>query len=596
MCLTKRILLLSFLLLPVQGVWAIDTDNDGSASDEESLAGTSDNDPTQRPYWWKTLNGDSEGDELGTSVSDAGDVNGDGHADLIVGAPFDDNNGDNSGSARVFSGLDGSMLYTFNGDTGDWLGHSVSGAGDVNGDGYADLIVGAYQDDNNGNNSGSARVFSGVNGSILYTFNGDSADDLLGESVSGAGDVDGDGHADLIVGAYGDDNNGPASGSARVFSGLDGSILYTFNGDSAFDYLGASVSGAGDVNGDGYADLIVGAYQDDNNGNNSGSARVFSGVNGSILYTFNGDSAYDRLGFSVSGAGDVNGDGYADLIVGAPFDNNLSGSARVFSGLDGSMLYTFNGDFVGNAFFGTSVSDAGDVNGDGVADLIVGAQALLSEGLPYAQVFSGLNGSILYDFFGDSAGDSFGVSVSGAGDVDGDGYDDLIVGATYDDNNGADSGSARVFLSSDLMNDSDLDYHLDTADNCPVIPNPDQADSDLDGVGDQCDNCPSASNANQLNTEGDWQGDACDLDDDNDSQPDTGDNCPLNANPDQADGDNDGIGDVCDPTVDPDTDGDSVPDNVDNCPAKFNPNQANSDGDEFGNKCDPDFQPPPPGC
>ena len=159
MHLVNKILLLSFLLLPVQGVWAIDTDNDGSDSDEESLAGTSDNDATQRPYWWKTFNGDSEFDQLGYSVSGAGDVNGDGYADLIVGANADDNNGTDSGSARVFSGLDGSILYTFSGDSEFvQLGRSVSGAGDVNGDGFADLIVGARDDDNNGSRSGSARV------------------------------------------------------------------------------------------------------------------------------------------------------------------------------------------------------------------------------------------------------------------------------------------------------------------------------------------------------------------------------------------------------------------------------------------------------
>ncbi|MCH8165935.1 MAG: FG-GAP repeat protein [Planctomycetes bacterium] len=146
----------------------------------------------------------------------------------------------------------------------------------------------------------------------LFTFDGDSAFDQFGFSVSGAGDVNADGFADLIVGAYRDDNNGSTSGSARVFSGLDGSVLYTFNGDSAGDQFGFSVSGAGDVNADGFADLIVGATVDDNNGPFSGSARVFSGLDGSILFT-------------------VNGDGFADLIVGAVGDNNAAGSARVIS-------------------------------------------------------------------------------------------------------------------------------------------------------------------------------------------------------------------------------------------------------------------------
>ena len=137
------------------------------------------------------------------------------------------------------------------------MGISVSGAGDVNGDGFADLIVGAPGADRNGTNSGSARVFSGVDGSVLYTFDGDSAREQFGDPVSGAGDVNGDGFADLIVGALFSDSNGTSSGSAQVFSGADGSVLYNLNGDSAGDFLGISVSGAGDVNGDGVADFVV---------------------------------------------------------------------------------------------------------------------------------------------------------------------------------------------------------------------------------------------------------------------------------------------------------------------------------------------------
>ena len=402
-----------------------------------------------------TFDGDSPGD-IFNNASGAGDVNGDGFDALIVGAWYDDNNGTNSGSARVFSGLDGSVLYTFNGDSAhDLFGSPSSGAGDVNGDGYADLIVGAQGDDPNGSSSGSARVFSGVDGSILYTFDGDSAGDDFGGSCSGAGDVNGDGYADLIVGSARDSNNGTFSGSARVFSGLDGSVLYLFNGDSPNDFFGVSVSGAGDVNGDGFADLIVGAHRDGNNGFLSGSARVFSGVDGSVLYTFDGDSPDDVFGGSVSGAGDVNADGYDDLIVGSkgfPFDGPSPGYARVFSGLDGGILYTFDGDSPGD-YFGSSVSCAGDVNGDGFADLIVGAVVDDNNGQwsGSARVFSGVDGSVLYTLDGDSPGDLFGSPVSGAGDVNGDGYDDLIVGIPLDDNNGTDSGSARVFSGTDII-------------------------------------------------------------------------------------------------------------------------------------------------
>ena len=421
----------------------------------------------------RTFYGDSADDEFGRTVDGAGDVNQDGYDDLIVGVAFNDDNGVSAGCARILSGADGSILYTFYGDSaGDVFGGSVGGAGDVNQDGYADVIVGAQSDDDNGDDSGSARVFSGLDGSILYTFYGDSAGDVFGVSVAGAGDVNQDGSDDLIVGAMADDNNGASSGSARIFSGADGSILYTFHGDSPGDLFGGSVHGAGDVNRDGHADVIVGASFDDDNGVKSGSARVFSGIDGSILHTFYGDSRNDLFGGSVAGAGDVNRDGSDDLIVGAHFDDDNgadSGSARVFSGLDGSILYTFYGDSAGDAF-GGSVAGAGDVNQDGYPDLIAGAQWDDDNGISSgsARVFSGADGAVLYTFYGDSAHDCFGVSVAGAGDVNKDGYADLIVGAHLDDDNGSNSGSARVI--------SGLGCCPSTGQSCTVAP---------------CESCPS---------------------------------------------------------------------------------------------------------
>ena len=337
-----------------------------------------------------TFDGDSFFDQFGSSVSGAGDVNGDGFADLIVGAPNVNRNNTFAGSARVFSGVDGSILYTFDGDSIDAsFGVSVSGAGDVNGDGFDDVIVGADQDDNNGILSGSAQVFSGFDGSVLYTFDGDSPVDSFGGSVSSAGDVNGDGFSDLIVGSWSAENNGLNSGFARMYSGVDGSILYTLDGDTPGERSGWSVSGAGDVNGDGVDDLIAGANDGNINGPFSGSARVYSGVDGSVLLNLDSESTANLFDISVSGAGDVNGDGFADLIVGEPFDRDngaIRGIVRVFSGADGSVLFTFVGDSLFDQF-GCSVSSAGDVNGDGAPDFIVGASSGGANDGGYAKVF-----------------------------------------------------------------------------------------------------------------------------------------------------------------------------------------------------------------
>jgi FG-GAP repeat/Dockerin type I domain len=380
-----------------------------------------------------SVEGEAAGDRFGYSVA-GGDISGDGLGDIIVGAPDHTGTaGASCGKAYVYQGLSEARFCNLVGEVeGDYFGRSVSGAGDVNKDGYPDFIVGASSYDNN---VGRAYVYSGLDGSILHTFSGESVGDNLGESVAGAGDVNKDGYADLIVGVYGYDALGTYVGRAYVYSGQNGSTLHTFDGENEWDQLGYSVSGAGDVNNDGYDDLIVGAA-----GHNSdaGRAYVYSGQNGDILHTFDGAAEWSFLGGSVSGAGDVDKDGYADLIVGVEGYPGLfesTGRAYVYSGQNGSILHTFDGEHQ-NSNFGNSVSDAGDVNNDGYPDLIVGARTYKLGGTVSAAgrayVFSGEDGSTLHTFDAENEYDNFGGAVSGAGDIDDDCHDDLIVGAPYE--------------------------------------------------------------------------------------------------------------------------------------------------------------------
>ncbi len=389
--------------------------------------------------------GSHAGELQGGAVADVGDVDHDGFPDFVVGAKLGRNPGGVAvGTAVVYSGVDESVIYSLYGKNySDFFGVSVSSAGDVNNDGVPDVIVGAPREDVSTVDNGSAQVFSGLDGSLLYTWAGERSYIEYGLSVRDAGDVNNDGFPDVVVGAWRDYVNGPNSGSADVYSGANGLRLYQWFGDAAGDELAFSVSGAGDTNNDGYDDIIVATLDDDNTVLDAGGARLFSGLDGAILHQWDGDSTADWYGYAVIGVGDLDGDGHDDVMVGAPRDDNNgddSGMIRCFSGADYSMLIQADGSI--KSRFGWSVADASDVNGDGVPDLIVGAPWWSSQN-GRVHVLSGVDGSSLHTLYG-PAYSNFGFYVSSARDANRDTVPDVFVGAPYDKTHGINAGSAHV--------------------------------------------------------------------------------------------------------------------------------------------------------
>jgi hypothetical protein len=416
--------------------------------------------------------GEAERDEFGI-VSSAGDVNGDGFDDVIVGARFNDAGGINAGRAYLYFGGPATDEVADLVLTGEALTDEFgrgSSAGDVNGDGFDDVIVGAHFNDAGGSDAGRAYLYYGgaeMDSVADLVITGATAGAQLGVSVSGAGDVNRDGFADVIIGASRDAAGGTNAGRAYLFHGgrsMDAVADLVLTGEAAGDNFGISVSSAGDVDGDGFADLIVGANANDAAGMNAGRAYVYLGGRGAdavpdVILT--GEAALDDFGRSVSSAGDVNGDGLADVIVGAiNHDAGGANAGRAYVYFGGSAPdavpdLTLTGEAVSD-WFGIAVSSAGDVNRDGFGDVIVGsthdaagtrgrARGGTATGRAYVY-FGGSAADAVADFvFTGEPNDLLGTSVSGAGDVNGDGFGDLILGATFNDAGGSNAGRAYVY-------------------------------------------------------------------------------------------------------------------------------------------------------
>ena len=396
--------------------------------------------------------GASSGDSFGRSVADAGDVDLDGFPDVAVGAPFEDATGVNSGRVYVYSGRTGELIWLADGEwAGDNFGWSLDGVGDTNGDGHSEVIVGAPGHDNGGvwsANGGAVYLLSGATGYPLTTIRYNSLNAQLGYDVCGLGDITGDGLGDFATAVPWDDRDGHVdNGYVSVWDGAATTLVFSRSGDSDGDQFGYSVDGVLATGALGSSRLLVGAPRVDGPGVDRGEARLIDGF-GTTVALLTGSTDNEWFGASVAGVGDTNLDGFADYAVGAPYADLIfigadAGVAKVYSGADDLWLFSISGASAG-ANLGLSLAGAGDVDGDGRSDILAGApndSSVTATG-GEARLVSGLAGLTLQSWTG-GVSDNLGRSVSTAGDLNADGYADIVLGA---DDAPFGSGEAYVYL------------------------------------------------------------------------------------------------------------------------------------------------------
>ncbi len=441
-------------------------------------------------YAEASLVGESTEDHAGYAVASAGDFNEDGYWDILIGAPDDDDGGSNAGAAYVvYGGITGQTDLSaadvkFTGEVStDYAGRALASAGDVDGDGHLDVIIGAHSEDTGGSYAGAAYVVLGPVSSDMdlsaadAKLIGESASDYAGSSVASAGDVNDDGYDDLIIGAYGNDYGGTTAGVAYMVLGpVSGNASLSkanaaLVGEASYDFAGSAVSSAGDLNGDGFSDVLVGAMLNDDGGTSAGKAYLMLGPMCGTLdlgsyadASLTGESGSDYAGYDVASAGDVNDDGYSDVLVGAYGDDDggtdagagylilgpFSGALDLGSHADAKLIGEASGDYAG-----CSISSAGDVDNDGYSDVLIGAYKAdpnsVSDGGAAYLLLGPVTGSVDLSnadamYYARKSSSQLGFDVSSAGDWNGDGLDDMMFSAPYNDDAHTEAGKVYIAL------------------------------------------------------------------------------------------------------------------------------------------------------
>ena len=427
---------------------------------------------TTTPDW--SYEGNQVGANMAFAVSTAGDVNNDGYDDVVVGAAAYDAGETDEGKAFLFlggpSGLSTTPVWEDEGDNESGLmGKSVAAAGDVNGDGYDDLLIGLGLYSGGESEEGRAHLYYGTSTGVttepVWWFEPNQAGVGLGFPLEGLGDVNNDGYDDVIIGGNGWDGDQVDEGRAYVFYGSADGLAdepdWTVDGNNTDAALGHAVSAAGDVNGDGYDDAIIGGWNYSGAIANCGKAWVFlggpTGLADSPVWELEGDQSNGYFAFWVSGVGDVDNDGFDDIMIGAKrYDAEFvdEGKAWLFmgspAGPETTASWTAEGDNDG-AEYAIQFGPAGDVNNDGYADVIMGShfhtEDFNKEGKAYLYLGgpSGLSATAAWTYLGGVNQANFGWTCDGAGDVNHDGFDDVIIGAFKYSNPETYEGSAFVF-------------------------------------------------------------------------------------------------------------------------------------------------------